>query len=153
YAICYLFACSDHETSDGYTLSLHDALPICEWTGVRMSTLLDEVGLKDKAAWVLAEGADGASMTRSIPLEKAMDDVLVVYAQNGEALRPEQGYPLRLVLPGWEANMNVKWLRRLKVGDKPWMTREETSKYTDLMADGKARMFTWVMEAKSVITS
>jgi len=131
----------------------HGMVSCCEWTGVRLSTLLDEVGLKDKAAWVLAEGADGASMTRSIPLEKAMDDVLVVYAQNGEALRPEQGYPLRLVLPGWEANMNVKWLRRLKVGDKPWMTREETSKYTDLMADGKARMFTWVMEAKSVITS
>lgn len=131
----------------------HGMVSCCEWTGVRLSTLLDEVGLRDKAAWVLAEGADGAGMTRSIPLDKAMDDVLVVYAQNGEALRPEQGYPVRLIVPGWEANMNVKWLRRLKIGDKPWMTREETSKYTDLMADGTARMFTWVMEAKSVITS
>lgn len=130
----------------------HGMVSCCEWTGVRLSTLLDEVGIKKDAAWVLAEGADGAAMTRSIPLEKALDDVIVVYAQNGEALRPEQGYPVRLMVPGWEANMNIKWLRRLEIGTKPWMTREETSKYTDLMADGTARMFTWVMEAKSVIT-
>src|SRR5699024_2416226 len=132
---------------------LHGMLSCCEWTGVRLSTLLEEVGVKKDAAWVLAEGADGAGMTRSIPLDKAMDDVLVVYAQNGEALRPEQGYPVRLLVPGWEANVNIKWLRRLKIDTKPWMTREETSKYTDLMDDGSARMFTWVMEAKSVITS
>ena len=78
--------------------------------------------------------------------------LLVVYAQNGEALRPEQGFPLRLLVPGWEGNVSVKWLRRIKLGDKPWFTREETSKYTDLMADGTARGFTWVKEAKSVIT-
>ncbi|MDN5938177.1 MAG: sulfite dehydrogenase, partial [Salinisphaera sp.] len=130
----------------------HGMLSNCEWTGVPLSTLLEEVGVKKDAAWVLAEGADGAAMTRSIPLEKALDDVMVVYAQNGEALRPEQGYPVRLVVPGWEANMNIKWLRRLELGTKPWMTREETSKYTDLLASGKARMFTWLMEGKSVIT-
>jgi sulfane dehydrogenase subunit SoxC len=101
----------------------------------------------------LAEGADAAAMTRSVPLAKALDDCLVAYRMNGEMLRPENGYPLRLVVPGWEGNMWVKWLRRLKVGDEPWFTREETSKYTDLLENGKARQFTWVMDAKSVITS
>jgi sulfane dehydrogenase subunit SoxC len=92
-------------------------------------------------------------MNRSIPIEKALDDCMVAFKMNGEALRPEQGYPLRLVVPGWEGNMWVKWLRRLEAGDMPWQTREETSKYTDLLANGKARRFTWVMEAKSVVTN
>ncbi|WP_166263541.1 sulfite dehydrogenase [Marinobacter caseinilyticus] len=131
----------------------HGLLSCCEWTGVRLSTLLRAAGVRDKARWILAEGADAAAMTRSIPMEKAMDDALVVYAQNGEALRPEQGYPLRLILPGFEGNIQIKWLRRLEVSDAPYMTREETSKYTDLMRDGSARQFTFVMEAKSVITS
>lgn len=130
----------------------HGMVSCCEWTGIPLSTLLDEVGVQKGAKWILAEGADGAAMTRSIPLDKAMDDCLVVFGQNGEALRPEQGYPLRLIVPGWEGNVNVKWLRRIKVGDSPWFTREETSKYTDLMPDGKARAFTFVNEAKSVIT-
>src|SRR3954464_3864271 len=104
------------------------------------------------AKWLLAEGGDAAAMTRSIPIEKALDDALLVYAQNGERLRPEQGYPLRLLLPGFEGNMNVKWLRRIKVGDAPFYSREETSKYTDLLAEGRAREFSFVMEAKSVIT-
>jgi sulfane dehydrogenase subunit SoxC len=130
----------------------HGLVMCCEWTGVLLSTLLDEVGLKPEASWVLAEGADAAAMTRSVPVSKALDDAMVVYAQNGERLRPEQGYPIRLLLPGFEGNMSVKWLRRLKVGDQPWHTREETSKYTDLMPNGKARQFTFVMEAKSVIT-
>ena len=99
------------------------------------------------------EGGDSSGMNRSIPIEKIKDDCIVAWAMNGEALRPEQGYPIRLVVPGWEGNMWVKWLRRLEFGDKPYMAREETSKYTDLMSDGKARMFTWVMDAKSVITS
>lgn len=123
-----------------------------QWTGVRLRTLLDYCGVKTNASWVLAEGADAAGMTRSIPLAKALDDCLVAYAQNGEAVRPAQGYPLRLVVPGYEGNMSIKWLRRLEVGDAPWMTREETSKYTDLLADGRARMFTYVQEAKSVVT-
>jgi sulfane dehydrogenase subunit SoxC len=123
-----------------------------EWTGVKLSTLLQEVGIKKEAKWVLVEGADGAHMTRSLPLEKCLDDCLVVYAQNGEALRPEQGFPLRLFVPGWEGNVSVKWLRRIKLGDQPWYTREETAKYTDLMPDGTSRGFTWVNDAKSVIT-
>jgi len=131
----------------------HGMLACCEWTGVRLSTLLEEVGLKESAAWILAEGADGAHMSRSIPMDKALDDALVVFAQNGEMLRPEQGYPLRLINPGWEGNTCVKWLRRLEIGDKPWHHREETSKYTDLMPDGTSREFTYVQECNSVVTS
>ena len=92
----------------------HGLLSCCEWTGVPLSTLLDEVGVQASARWILAEGADAAAMTRSIPIEKAWDDAIVAYAQNGERLRPEQGYPLRLFLPGFEGNMSVKWLRRLE---------------------------------------
>ena len=130
----------------------HGLLSTSEWTGVQFATIAREVGLKDGAAWVLAEGSDAAVMTRSIPMEKMLKDALLVYGQNGEALRPEQGYPLRLLLPGFEGNTHIKWLRRLDVSDKPFMTREETSKYTDLLADGKARQFSMEMEAKSVIT-
>lgn len=124
-----------------------------EWTGVPLKTILNEVGASADATWILAEGADAAGMDRSIPMEKALDDAILAYAMNGEALRPASGYPLRLVLPGWEGNANIKWLRRLEIGDAPWETREETSKYTDLMPDGTARQFTFMMEAKSVITS
>ena len=131
----------------------HGMISCCEWTGVKLSTLLDECGIKPKAKWLLAEGADSSGMTRSIPLHKAIEDCIVVYAQNGEMLRPEQGYPLRLLVPGWEGNMSIKWLRRIEVGDQPWHTREETAKYTDLMPTGKARQFTWFQECKSVITS
>jgi sulfane dehydrogenase subunit SoxC len=130
----------------------HGLLSCCEWTGVPLSTLLAEVGVKPAAKWVLAEGADAAGMTRSVPIEKALDDALLAYAQNGERLRPEQGYPLRLFLPGFEGNMSVKWLRRLKLGDEPFETREETARYTGLLPDGKARQFVFYMEAKSVIT-
>ena len=98
----------------------HGMISCAEWTGVKLSTLLEEVGVKKEAKWAMVEGADGAHMNRSLPLDKCLDDCLVVYAQNGEALRPEQGYPLRLVVPGWEGNVNIKWLRRIKLGDKPW---------------------------------
>jgi len=131
----------------------HGMLSCCEWTGVPLSVLLEEAGVKPEGRWVLAEGADGSAMTRSIPMEKALDDTIVAYAQNGEMLRPEQGYPVRLLNPGWEGNTSVKWLRRLEVGDQPWHQREETSKYTDLMTDGTARQFTYVQETNSVITS
>jgi sulfane dehydrogenase subunit SoxC len=131
----------------------HGMLSGSEWTGVKLSTILQEAGIKPGAKWVLAEGADAAGMTRSIPLDKALDDTLVVFAQNGEMLRPEQGYPVRLFTPGWEGNTSVKWLRRLEVGDMPWAQREETSKYTDLLADGKARKHSFVQEVNSVITS
>jgi sulfane dehydrogenase subunit SoxC len=130
----------------------HGLVSCSEWTGVTLKTLLEEVGLKPRAKWILAEGADACRMARSIPLDKAIDDVIVAYGQNGEALRPEQGYPIRLVVPGWEGNVCIKWLQRLHVADQPSMTREEAAGYTDLMPDGKARMFTFVMEAKSVIT-
>lgn len=130
----------------------HGLTSTSEWTGVALSTVLREAGVQDSAAWILAEGSDAAVMTRSCPIDKAMDDAILAYAQNGEALRPEQGYPLRLLLPGFEGNTHIKWLRRLDVSDKPFMTREETSKYTDLMPDGKARIFTLDMDAKSVIT-
>jgi len=123
-----------------------------EWTGVPLATLFREVGVKPGATWFLAEGEDAAVMTRSIPLDKAWDDALIAYGQNGEALRPEQGYPARLLLPGWEGNTNVKWIRRIELADQPFMTREETSKYTDPLADGTARQFSFVMDAKSIIT-
>ena len=123
-----------------------------EWTGVSLKLVLQEAGLKPEAKWVVAEGADAAALTRSIPIEKCLDDAMLVYSQNGERLRPQQGYPLRLFLPGFEGNMNVKWLRRLHVTAEPVYSREETSKYTDLMPDGTAREFTFYMEAKSIIT-
>jgi sulfane dehydrogenase subunit SoxC len=132
--------------------SLHGLTSTSEWTGVPVATLLREAGVQPNATWVLAEGADAAVMTRSIPMAKILDDALVAYAQNGEPLRPEQGYPMRLFLPGWEGNSHIKWLRRLELGDQPWMTREETSKYTDPLPDGTARQFTYAMEAKSLIT-
>lgn len=123
-----------------------------EWTGVPLATLFREVGVKPGATWFLAEGEDAAVMARSIPIEKGWQDAIVAYGQNGEPLRPEQGYPARLFLPGWEGNTNVKWLRRIEVTDHPFMTREETSKYTDPLADGTARQFSFVMDAKSIIT-
>jgi sulfane dehydrogenase subunit SoxC len=141
----------------------HGLLSCCEWTGVRLSTLLEEVGgvtaggsasgsAASGSGWILAEGADAAAMTRSLPLDRILDRALVVYAQNGERLRPENGYPLRLIVPGFEGNTNVKWLRRLKVVGVPLQTREETSKYTSLLANGTARQFAFEMDAKSVIT-
>jgi sulfane dehydrogenase subunit SoxC len=123
-----------------------------EWTGVSLATLLTEVGAHPRASWFLAEGMDAARLTRSIPTSKAMQDAFIAYGQNGEALRPEQGYPARLFLPGWEGNTHVKWLRRIELSDRPFMTREETSKYTEPFADGTARMFSFRMDARSLIT-
>ena len=123
------------------------------YTGVPLKLLLEEAGVKPSGKWLLVEGADAAAMTRSLPMEKALEDCLVAFKMNGEALRAEQGYPVRLVVPGWEGNMWVKWLRRIEVGDQPWHQREETSKYTDLLPDGTARRFTFEMDAKSVITN
>src|SRR5207249_9869963 len=119
---------------------------------VMLSTLFREVGARPQATWFLAEGHDAALLARSIPVEKAFDDAMIAYAQNGEAIRPEQGYPARLLLPGWEGNSNVKWIRRIELSDRPVMTREETSKYTDPLANGTARIFSFVMDARSLIT-
>ncbi|MYE48982.1 MAG: sulfite dehydrogenase, partial [Gammaproteobacteria bacterium] len=132
---------------------LHGLVSCSEWTGVPLSILLDEAGVDPAAGWIMAEGADAAAMNRSVPLAKAMDDALLAVYQNGERLRPEQGYPLRLFLPGYEGNMSIKWLRRIKVTAAPSMTREETSKYTDLLPDGRSLIFTYPMDVKSVITS
>jgi sulfane dehydrogenase subunit SoxC len=143
----------EHEGRPGETVQRsHGLFSNSEWTGVPLKTILKEAGIKPKARWIVAEGADASRMSRSIPLDKALDDVLVAYGQNGESLRPEQGYPLRLVVPGWEGNINIKWLGRIMMTDEPFMTREEAAIYTDLMPDGKARWFTFVLEAKSVIT-
>jgi len=124
-----------------------------EWTGVPLATLLREVGVQDDATWLLAEGADACRMTRSVPVSKAWEDALVVWAQNGEPLRPAQGYPLRLLLPGWEGNICLKWLHRIELGTAPWMTRWETSVYTDPLPGERARQFSFVLDAKSIITS
>lgn len=124
-----------------------------EWTGVPLALLFKEVGASPKASWFLAEGMDAAKLTRSIPSEKAFQDAFIAYGQNGEPIRPEQGYPARLFLPGWEGNTHVKWLRRIELSDQPFMTREETSKYTEPFANGTARMFSFTMDARSLITS
>jgi len=123
-----------------------------EWTGVPLRLLLEEVGLKPKASWIIAEGADACRMQRSVPIVSALEDAMIAYGQNGEPLRPSQGFPLRLLTPGWEGNVQVKWLQRLHITDQPYMTRDETSKYSDLMPDGKARIFTLPQECKSVVT-
>ena len=130
----------------------HGLLSGAQWTGIPASWLLDEAGLQPGAKWVLFEGADGSAHTRSIPIEKVLDDTLLAYGQNGEMLRPEQGYPVRALIPGWEGNVSVKWLRRIKVSDQPWHFRSETARYTDPMPDGKWRQFSFEMECKSVIT-
>lgn len=123
-----------------------------EWTGVRVATLLAEAGARPVARWVLAEGGDAAVLSRSIPLEKMLDDALLAYAENGEALRPAAGYPVRLFLPGWEGNTCIKWIRRLEVIAQPNMSRDETSKYTDPLPNDTARRFSFVMDVKSTLT-
>lgn len=138
------------ETAAGYA---HGLVSNAEWTGIPLKYLLQEAGIQSKAKWVIAEAADGASLNVSIPLKKLLDDAILALYQNGERLRPENGYPLRLVLPGWEGITNIKWLRQLRLTDEPAMTRDETAQYTDLMPDGTARQFSFEMEAKSLITS
>jgi len=131
---------------------LHGLLSCSEWTGIRLSTLLDEAGVDPAATWIIAEGADGATMNRSIPLTKAMDDAMLVFYQNGERIMPWNGYPMRLLLPGYEGNMNVKWLRRLKLTDAPVMAINEARQYTLLLDSGKAWRFYYPQEVKSFIT-
>jgi sulfane dehydrogenase subunit SoxC len=132
--------------------AIHGLISCAEWTGVPLATLLDEAGVEPAAKWVIAEGADAAAMSRSIPLAKCLDDAFICLYQNGERVRPANGYPIRLLLPGFEGNMNVKWLRRLKLAEAPAMTKDETSKYTILLKDGKAWQFVFPIEVKSIIT-
>jgi sulfane dehydrogenase subunit SoxC len=130
----------------------HQIYSNSEWIGVPLDVLFRLTGVKSTARWFLAESHDGAALSRSVPLSKAFDDGLVAYGQNGEAVRPEQGYPARLLLPGWEGNINVKWLRRIELSDRPFMMRDETSKYTDpIPMAGTSRMFTFELDVKSVI--
>jgi sulfane dehydrogenase subunit SoxC len=132
----------------------HGLVSTNEWTGVPLRFLIDLVGKDRRSTWMLAEGADAAGVDRSIPLtEEIMDEAFIAYGQNGEPLRPAHGFPIRLITPGLEGNLNIKWLRRLKFGDQPWMTRWETDRYTQLLANGKAMQFQLRMETNSVITS
>jgi sulfane dehydrogenase subunit SoxC len=152
--ICFI-ECSGNFRTGKETMTPQDICGLTsqsEWTGVLLSTLFREVGVSPKATWFLAEGSDAAVMTRSIPVSKGWEDGMIAYGQNGEAIRPEQGYPARLLLPGWEGNTCVKWIRRIEFSDQPFMTREETSKYTEPIKDGKIRMFSFEIDARSIIT-
>ena len=129
----------------------HGMLSCTEWTGVKLDVLLDIVGVKPGAGWFIAEGGDASALDRSIPVDQALKiGAMLVYGQNGEALRPEQGYPVRLVVPGFEGNMNVKWLRHIELRRSPAMTYQETAYYTELLPGGKAEQFNFMMRAKSV---
>ena len=155
----YFLECSGNGRSNTQSLpggtaqSIHGLVSCSEWTGIPLSTLLDEAGVLPQASWIAAVGADAASMGRSIPIDKALDDVLVALFQNGEPVRPEQGYPMRLFVPGWEGNISVKWLTQIKLVSEPAQFRDETSKYTDTLPNRQSLQFTFPMETKSVITS
>jgi sulfane dehydrogenase subunit SoxC len=130
---------------------VHGLTSCSNWEGVPVKTLLNEVGVQPGATWGLAVGWGNESVARSIPLDKLLDDAFIAYGQNGEALRPEQGYPSRLLLPGWLGNTNIKWLRRIELGPGPWDTRFETTTYTMPMPNGTVRQYVFVLEAKSII--
>lgn len=133
--------------------SFHGLVSCSEWSGVPLGLLFDEAGVEPGADWVIAEGADAIAMNVSLPLAKLREDGFVALFQNGERLRPEQGYPLRLIVPGWEGVLHVKWLHRLQLADQPAMARNETVRYTEPQPDGTARAFTWVLDVKSLITT
>ena len=124
-----------------------------EWTGVYIKTILEDLGLKPEAQWMLAEGSDNSEMGRTLPIDKVLDDAMIVWGQNGEALRPEQGYPVRLLVPGWEGNLCVKWLKRLEFASEPYYAKEETSKYTALKPSGKAIQHFYANEVNSTVVS
>jgi sulfane dehydrogenase subunit SoxC len=141
------------EPVQGNVQAIHGLVSCAEWTGVRLSTLFEEVGIDPEAKWFLAEGADAPTMHRSVPVMKAMDDAMIALYQNGERINPSNGYPMRLLLPGYEGNMNVKWLRRIKIVDAPIMAQNETMAYTILLPTGKAWQFFYPQEVKSFISS
>lgn len=131
---------------------LHGQLSGSEWTGVPLALLLREAGVRRAASWAIVEGADGGSHQRSLPLAKLLDDAIVALYQNGERLRPSQGYPLRLFVPGWEGNVSVKWLHRIELTDRPAYTKDESGLYSEELADGRIERFSFAMNVKSVIT-
>ncbi len=132
--------------------ALHGLVSCAEWTGVPLATLLEETGIDPKAKWIVAEGADAPALSRSVPLKKALDDAMIALYQNGERLMPGNGYPMRLLLPGWEGNMNVKYLRRLKLVEEPAMSYYEARTYAPILPGGKAYRFYFLQEVKSFIT-
>ena len=132
--------------------ALHGLVSCAEWTGVRLSTLLEESGIDTKAKWIIAEGADASHLSRSVPLTKALDDAMIALYQNGERLMPGNGYPMRLLLPGWEGNMNIKWLRRIQLTELPNMSYYESKIYAPILPGGKAYQFYFIQEVKSFIT-
>jgi sulfane dehydrogenase subunit SoxC len=132
--------------------ALHGLVSCAEWTGVKLSTLLEETGIDPKAKWLIAEGADSPALSRSVPVSKALDDAMIALYQNGERLMPGNGYPMRLLLPGWEGNMNVKWLRRIKLVEEPAMSYYESRTYSQILPGGKAYRFYFLQEVKSFIT-
>lgn len=151
----HFLECNDNSAASikgGKTAQAHGRTSCAEWTGVLLSTLLNEAGVQKGSSWLLAEGNDSGKHSKSIPLEKAMLDTIVAYGQNGEPLRPENGFPLRLVIPGFSGVHNVKWVRRIKVVDEPYMTKAEVASYSSLRPDGKARWFMMEMPPKSLIT-
>src|SRR5882672_5032673 len=136
----------------GTVQALHGLVSCAEWTGVMLSTLLEEAGIDPKAKWLIAEGGDSLALSRSVPVAKALDDAMIAVYQNGERLMPGNGYPMRLLLPGWEGNMNVKWLRRIKLTEMPGMSYYEARTYAPILPDGKAYQFYFLQEVKSFIT-
>lgn len=137
---------------DANVQQIHGMVSNAEWTGVPLSILLEEAGIEDGATWIIAEGSDTAALHRSVPLHKALDDALIALYQNGERIMPGNGYPMRLLLPGWEGNMQVKWLRRIELVDQASMSFYEARTYTQLLPDGKAYLFHFLNEIKSFIT-
>jgi sulfane dehydrogenase subunit SoxC len=133
--------------------ALHGLASCSEWTGVLLSTLLEETGIDPKAKWIVSEGADSPRLSRSAPLGKALDDAMIAMYQNGERIQPGQGYPMRLWLPGYEGNMNVKYVRRIMLTDQPGMTYYESRTYSQILPNGKAYQFYFLQEVKSFITS
>jgi sulfane dehydrogenase subunit SoxC len=131
---------------------LHGLVSNAEWTGVPLSALLDEAGIDPTAKWLVAEGADAQFLDRSVPVKKAYDDALIAVYQNGEHLMPGNGYPMRLLLPGYQGNMNVKYVRRIKVINQPAYSYFETKNYSQILPGGKTWRFHFVMEVKSFIT-
>jgi sulfane dehydrogenase subunit SoxC len=140
------------EPLDADVQAIHGLVSCAEWTGVMLSTLLEEVGIDPKATWLVAEGADSLAVHRSVPIAKALDDAMIALYQNGERLMPGTGYPMRLLLPGWEGNMNVKWLRQIKLVDQPSMSHSEARTYTPILPDGNAYQFFFLQQVKSFIT-
>jgi sulfane dehydrogenase subunit SoxC len=140
------------EPADDTIQALHGQVSNSEWTGVMLSTLLEETGIDPKAKWLIGEGADAVSLTRSVPLDKGLDDAMIALYQNGERIMPNNGYPMRLLLPGWEGNMNVKWLRRIELTESPGMTYYETRVYADVLPGGKVLNYYFIQEVKSFIT-